>query len=267
MQSVQTLAINHWQIEPQENDFALLTLELNGANVLTSFEFANYCLQSSSTEQTLPIYLFQAPHNAKNCATLTLRFLTHLQPWQTLQTNCTEFVLRVEPLTNADKVFDFHLYQNQLFLSSEPAFQPAGALLFALAKAWQMQRKANPEYKTNALALMHSEQGFGFRVKPAKFMIAIQGSGAIGACPLLEDWQIPNRLATTSGDVGTLDGNLAELLSRWLANQPETQPPWQVWLIRTQNRGAKKGLINLQTFSDLTTLQDFDAVFNALSDE
>ncbi len=86
------------------------------------------------------------------------------------------------------------------------------------------------------LALLHSEQGFPFTAKPARFILPEMPAEAIGACPLLEDWKISNRLASDLGLPGCFDGDIVELLEQWIEyhnhlpdtkpkNQPET---WQV---------------------------------------
>ena len=99
------------------------------------------------------------------------------------------------------------------------------ANLFYIAKQRQSFHASG-----QTLALLHSEQGFPFTVKPARFMLPEMPAEAIGACPLLEDWKISNRLASDLGLPGCFDGRLADLLEQWIQYhrlQSETKP-WQV---------------------------------------
>ncbi|WP_319380949.1 hypothetical protein [Thiomicrorhabdus sp.] len=82
------------------------------------------------------------------------------------------------------------------------------------------------------LALLHSQTSFAFPVKPARFIFPGSPSAAIGACPLLEDWQIPNRLASDLGLPGCYDGALPDLLQSWL--QHASAQDWQ-FILATPN--------------------------------
>lgn len=101
------------------------------------------------------------------------------------------------------------------------------ATLFYIAKQRQSSHTAG-----QTLALLHSEQGFPFTVKPARFILPEMPAEAIGTCPLLEDWKIGNRLASELGLPGCFEGSLVDLLTQWIQHhnqQPETKPKkWQV---------------------------------------
>lgn len=100
------------------------------------------------------------------------------------------------------------------------------ANLFYIAK-----QRLSSQASGQTLALLHGEQGFPFTVKPSRFILPEMPAEAIGACPLLEDWKIGNRLASDSGLPGCFDGSLAELLDQWIQyhQQLETKPEsWQV---------------------------------------
>lgn len=99
----------------------------------------------------------------------------------------------------------------------------AQAWVFAAAKRWQ-QHAAN---KAPFCALLHSEQAFSFTPKPARFVWPLADE-AIGACTLLEDWGVANRLAHTDGLPGCYEGPLSALYQIWLAQQP-TATPWNVY--------------------------------------
>lgn len=100
----------------------------------------------------------------------------------------------------------------------------AMANVFALA---QLCRK-----KESCKALLGSKQSFPFMVKPARFLMAQTPAVAIGASTLLEDWKIPNRLASQQGLPGCLDDSLVELFSFWLEAmayiQVDMSPNWQI---------------------------------------
>ncbi len=99
------------------------------------------------------------------------------------------------------------------------------ATLFYIAK---QRQSFNASGQT--LALLHSEQDFPFIVKPSRFILPEMPAEAIGACPLLEDWKIGNRLASDSGLPGCFEGSLEDLLDQWIRyHQPEIKPEdWQV---------------------------------------
>ena len=108
-----------------------------------------------------------------------------------------------------------------LFLGSELGIGP----LFYSAK--QAKKNAHPH-----LALLHSTGAFPFAVKPAHFMLNDFPLEAIGACSLLEDWKIPNRLASNAALAGCFEGAFKDLLLPWIKaeHQRQTTAPlnWQV---------------------------------------
>jgi hypothetical protein len=85
------------------------------------------------------------------------------------------------------------------------------ANLFYLAK-----QRDSTQSTGHTLALLHSEDSFPFTVKPARFLLPEMPAEAIGACPLLEDWKIGNRLASDLGLPGCFDGSLTDLLEQWI---------------------------------------------------
>lgn len=101
---------------------------------------------------------------------------------------------------------------NQLWLASDLAI----AAVFDAAKRWQQSQAPKGQF----IALLHTHSdSFPFRVKPARFLLPLNNSAAnaIGAAPLLEDWKIPNRLASSTGIVGCYEGSLEELYQAWLS--------------------------------------------------
>ena len=120
------------------------------------------------------------------------------------------------------------LAQNHLNTSSN---NPTLCLLVsssAMAKGFRLAQQLKSDWQL--VMVLESEAAFPFQVKPAKFMLEswpASAAHAIGACPLLEDWRIPNRLCSPLGLPGCFDGTLAELESLW-----QIPPQWQVIKIR-----------------------------------
>lgn len=72
-------------------------------------------------------------------------------------------------------------------------------------------------------ALLHTSEKFPFVQKPAKMLFPTFSPQAIGACPLLDDWGIPNRLLSDAPQMGCLQTDFEGLAEQW-------SPPmdWQV---------------------------------------
>jgi dihydroorotate dehydrogenase electron transfer subunit len=66
------------------------------------------------------------------------------------------------------------------------------------------------------LVLMGSEIPFPFRPKPSVILVPGMPEGVIAAMPLLEDWQVPSRLASFSGFAGCFHGYVTDLAATWL---------------------------------------------------
>ncbi|WP_024850428.1 hypothetical protein [Hydrogenovibrio kuenenii] len=65
------------------------------------------------------------------------------------------------------------------------------------------------------IAILEATDAFPFIVKPAKFLFEGLPPEAIGACPLLEDWKVPNRLCALNGLMGCYDGSIEDILQNW----------------------------------------------------
>lgn len=83
----------------------------------------------------------------------------------------------------------------------------------------QARLKIRTQDEKPYLALLHATAGFPFVIKPAQYMLPELPPEAIGSCPLLEDWNIPNRLASDLGLPGCIDGGLEELFKIWLESE------------------------------------------------
>ncbi|WP_029408238.1 hypothetical protein [Thiomicrorhabdus sp. Milos-T2] len=100
--------------------------------------------------------------------------------------------------------------------ASQPLLILASNLYIANAFALAKNRSLNhPQSITNVI--LSTENLFPFVVKPARYLMDEMPAEAIGACTLLEDWKIQNRLASSEGLPGSFGGSLDEILSEWLA--------------------------------------------------
>ena len=66
------------------------------------------------------------------------------------------------------------------------------------------------------LVLMGSEVPFPFKTRPSTILLPGMPDGVIGCMPLMEDWDIPSRLASRQGYAGCYDGMVTDLASHWL---------------------------------------------------
>ena len=71
------------------------------------------------------------------------------------------------------------------------------------------------------LVLMGSEIPFPFDAVASRIRTGWLDEAVISAMPLLEEWRIPSRLASSAAFEGTFRGFVTELAHRWLASQPE----------------------------------------------
>jgi dihydroorotate dehydrogenase electron transfer subunit len=66
------------------------------------------------------------------------------------------------------------------------------------------------------MVLMGSEVPFPFNAQPSRFMVPGMPEGIIAAMPLLEDWEVPSRLASQQGYPGCYEGYITDLARLWL---------------------------------------------------
>ena len=67
------------------------------------------------------------------------------------------------------------------------------------------------------LVLMGSEVPFPFQTRPSTILVPGMPDGVIGCMPLMEDWDIPSRLASLQGYAGCFEGYVTDLARHWLA--------------------------------------------------
>lgn len=73
------------------------------------------------------------------------------------------------------------------------------------------------------IVFMGSEIPFPFTPRPSTTMVAGIPEGTIATMPLLEDWGIPNRLASLQDYPGCYDGYITELARHWLDSLEKQQ--------------------------------------------
>ena len=70
----------------------------------------------------------------------------------------------------------------------------------------------------STLVLMGSEIPFPFTARPSTLLVPGMPDGTIAAMPLLEDWNVPSRLASLAGFAGCYAGYVTELAAQWLGS-------------------------------------------------
>ncbi len=70
-------------------------------------------------------------------------------------------------------------------------------------------------------AILGSEVPFPFTPTPSQMIIPGMPDGVIASMPLLEDWEIPNRLTSLQGYAGCHDGYVTDLARLWLQQLDE----------------------------------------------
>ena len=82
-------------------------------------------------------------------------------------------------------------------------------------------KKQNLDYKP--FVILGSEVPFPFTSAPSKIVIPGMPDGVIAAMPLMEDWNIPSRLASLQGYPGCFDGYVTDLARHWLHSLSDQQ--------------------------------------------
>jgi dihydroorotate dehydrogenase electron transfer subunit len=74
-----------------------------------------------------------------------------------------------------------------------------------------------------ALVLMGSEVPFPFKARPSEIIVDGMEEGVIACMPLLDDWNIPSRLASLQDYPGCYQGYVTDLARQWLQNLDDEQ--------------------------------------------
>lgn len=194
----------------------------------------------------IPLTLFQAQNNS-------LQFLSSQPLPETLLSSDSPAELMQE--SSCTIPMDVFNHQNAvLLLASDLGIAP---LLHLARQASKMP------LGTSTMALLYATEGFPFMVKPARYMLSFMPAEAIGGCPLLEDWKIPNRLVSPGGLPGCFDGSLLELFALWLEHenqQRQMQSPiltdWEiVAFLDHENLQACQNLVQSYDWIKFTGLE------------
>lgn len=86
--------------------------------------------------------------------------------------------------------------------------------LAALLHLTDTLRCRQPRVKVLLLLAVTAE--LPFRAQPSRLMVPGLPADVIAAIPLLDDWNVPSRLANPAGQPGCYDGPLIELAQHWL---------------------------------------------------
>ena len=92
-------------------------------------------------------------------------------------------------------------------------------MIFIAEHCYQLNRgQINQEQTENykPFVILGSEVPFPFTAKPSEIMVPGMPDGVIAGMPLLDDWNIPSRLASLQGYAGTFDGYVTDLARHWL---------------------------------------------------
>jgi len=71
--------------------------------------------------------------------------------------------------------------------------------------------------------ILGSEVPFPFTTKPSEIMVSGMPDGVIASMPLLDEWNIPSRLASLQGYAGTYEGYVTDLARHWLKSLTKEQ--------------------------------------------
>ena len=116
-------------------------------------------------------------------------------------------------------------------------------------------------FDVKTIVFMGSEIPFPFTAKPSKILLNGLPQKVIAAMPLLEDWGIPSRLATTSGYAGCFDGFVTELADHWISEQKEI-PAEDIEIFACGPTPMLKAVVNLAKKHELAnqiSLEEFMA--------
>ena len=75
-------------------------------------------------------------------------------------------------------------------------------------------RRHHPDFRP--VMILGSEVPFPFELKPSEFLVPGIPDGVIATMPLVEEWNIPCRLASLQGYPGCFEGYVTDLARRWL---------------------------------------------------
>jgi len=99
-------------------------------------------------------------------------------------------------------------------------------MVFIAEHCYQLNRDlSNQAQQTNyePFVILGSEVPFPFTTKPSVIMVSGMPDGVIASMPLLDEWNIPSRLASLQGYAGTYEGYVTDLARHWLESLNKEQ--------------------------------------------
>jgi dihydroorotate dehydrogenase electron transfer subunit len=99
-----------------------------------------------------------------------------------------------------------------LFLAEQMRAAPVASADAALAASADSSTAWTP------LVLLGSDTPFPFRPRPSVIVVPGIPTGVIACMPLLEEWGIPSRLASTADLPGCFEGTVTDLADAWLSS-------------------------------------------------
>ena len=94
-------------------------------------------------------------------------------------------------------------------------------MVFIAEHCAQINRKNKNSYEP--FVILGSEVPFPFTTKPSEIMVSGIPDGVIASMPLLDEWNIPSRLASLQGYAGTYEGYVTDLARHWLKSLTKEQ--------------------------------------------
>jgi dihydroorotate dehydrogenase electron transfer subunit len=94
-------------------------------------------------------------------------------------------------------------------------------MVFAADALTSQAKRAGAFSGWKPLVILGSEVPFPFDARPSEIMVPGMPDGVIAAMPLLEDWNVPSRLASLAGFAGCYRGFAPDLARVWLASLDE----------------------------------------------
>jgi dihydroorotate dehydrogenase electron transfer subunit len=104
----------------------------------------------------------------------------------------------------------FELHSNQ----PRPLLIGGGVGMPPMVFVADVIRQQHPDF--SPFMILGSEVPFPFSAQPSEFIIPGLPDGVVASMPLMEDWNIPCRLASTQGYVGCFEGYVTDLARLWL---------------------------------------------------
>ena len=99
-------------------------------------------------------------------------------------------------------------------------------MIFIAEHCYQLNREQhNIKNQTGYVpfVILGSEVPFPFTTKPSEIMVPGMPEGVIASMPLLDEWNIPSRLASLQGYAGTYEGYVTDLARHWLKSLTKEQ--------------------------------------------